>query len=631
VLDYSPLQLAETKLALLDLGRRYVALLVSQAPPVLGLAGLTIAVGVVYRKAKAFFNRHAALIHPPILLASLAVGFVLALRQTSLVDDAFISFRYARNLVEGHGLVFNIGERVEGYTNFLWTIILAAGSRLFPLDIPWQAVILGLICFAANLLVVYRIGRALHPRGPATAYVPIAVILLATSRVFTAYATTGLETMAASLLVNLGLLFLLTAANRSGWFWSGLMFFLAIMTRPDQAIFLAAALPLVLFGWTTKPEGRRRRGYFFASLPVLLAYLVWKYHYYGSIIPNTFFSREPEYPHLLHGLVYTALFFLATNFWVIAVLFFLWLALPGGIKSAKPLKWFAGVSFALTSIYILYFGGDWMHGRFFASLMPIVFLGVENLVYRFPRPEKRTIPTWVILALAAVVFSTIGVAASYPRVYFGEGGWWGNGEMIDVGHETGGNAYLDLAHFKNDHPGVERAMTFRRYFFDRGIMATIMLSAIGMDGYFSRLPIMDYHGLTDIEIGRRAPPATHEAGLIVLVGHTRRPTDAYLASRRVDFVWGQLPPEQRPVWRRTNEHYLTLFQYNPEIMTLVRRHVPELGIIDFVAFLDHYLANLGQKNKIQVQQDFEDFKKFYFVRGRDPRRRQIFESYLGSH
>lgn len=43
-----------------------------------------------------------------------------------LTDDAFISFRYARNLVEGHGLVYDLGEYVEGYSNFLWVLELAA-------------------------------------------------------------------------------------------------------------------------------------------------------------------------------------------------------------------------------------------------------------------------------------------------------------------------------------------------------------------------------------------------------------------------------------------------------------------------------------------------------------------------
>ena len=55
-----------------------------------------------------------------------------------LTDDAFISFRYVRNLLEGHGLVFNPDEYVEGYTNFLWILELAALWGLFGVR-PEQA------------------------------------------------------------------------------------------------------------------------------------------------------------------------------------------------------------------------------------------------------------------------------------------------------------------------------------------------------------------------------------------------------------------------------------------------------------------------------------------------------------
>ena len=69
----------------------------------------------------------------------LVLGFVLPalvlawnLRRVWVytVDDAYISFRYARNLVEGLGLVYNPGERIEGYTNFLWTLMAAAGMSV---------------------------------------------------------------------------------------------------------------------------------------------------------------------------------------------------------------------------------------------------------------------------------------------------------------------------------------------------------------------------------------------------------------------------------------------------------------------------------------------------------------------
>ena len=51
-------------------------------------------------------------------------GVLLAWINRFVQDDAYISFRYARNLADGFGLVWNIGERVEGYTNFLWTLLM---------------------------------------------------------------------------------------------------------------------------------------------------------------------------------------------------------------------------------------------------------------------------------------------------------------------------------------------------------------------------------------------------------------------------------------------------------------------------------------------------------------------------
>jgi len=68
------------------------------------------------------------------MLGLLIAVVVLAFHARSysfLTDDAFISFRYARNLSHGAGLVFNPGEpAVEGYSNFLWVLVLAGLDRL---------------------------------------------------------------------------------------------------------------------------------------------------------------------------------------------------------------------------------------------------------------------------------------------------------------------------------------------------------------------------------------------------------------------------------------------------------------------------------------------------------------------
>src|SRR3954454_23338088 len=70
-------------------------------------------------------------------------------------DDAYISFRYARNLAEHGQLVFNLGERVEGFTNFLWTVLLAAGIKL-GVDPVISSRLLGLMFAVGTLALLVR-------------------------------------------------------------------------------------------------------------------------------------------------------------------------------------------------------------------------------------------------------------------------------------------------------------------------------------------------------------------------------------------------------------------------------------------------------------------------------------------
>ena len=85
-----------------------------------------------------------------------------------LCDDAFISFRYVRNLLEGHGLVFNPGEYVEGYSNFLWVLELAALWGAVGLrpehTAPWLSVACTVGTLAAMLGWVARL-PGLQQRG----------------------------------------------------------------------------------------------------------------------------------------------------------------------------------------------------------------------------------------------------------------------------------------------------------------------------------------------------------------------------------------------------------------------------------------------------------------------------------
>ena len=98
-----------------------------------------------------------------VLLAIAFAAFALmhVLNLNSILDDAFISFRYAENLVNGHGLVFNPGERVEGYTNFLWVIFSTIPIAL-GLDPFSFARNLGLLSF---VLIVFTLVKCVLDVG----------------------------------------------------------------------------------------------------------------------------------------------------------------------------------------------------------------------------------------------------------------------------------------------------------------------------------------------------------------------------------------------------------------------------------------------------------------------------------
>jgi arabinofuranosyltransferase len=118
---------------------------------------------------------------------------LLAWHNRFVQDDAFISFRYADNLARGLGLTWNPGERVEGYTNFLWTLALAGAARL-GIDLVLAAHALGLLSCVLTLYATYRLGLVLLASRP---WAMVAVVLLGTNYTFSAYATYatgGLET-----------------------------------------------------------------------------------------------------------------------------------------------------------------------------------------------------------------------------------------------------------------------------------------------------------------------------------------------------------------------------------------------------------------------------------------------------
>ena len=163
-----------------------------------------------------------------------------------LTDDAFISFRYVRNLLEGHGLVFNRGERVEGYSNFLWVLELALLWSVFGLRpehaAPWLSV-----AFTAGTIAVMLWWVARLPALQYRALVAwLALGLVCSSATFAVWTSGGgLETRQFTFFVVVAVVGLsLYRESRYALFAVSLSLAAAALTRPEGPLFAACC-----FAW----------------------------------------------------------------------------------------------------------------------------------------------------------------------------------------------------------------------------------------------------------------------------------------------------------------------------------------------------------------------------------------------
>jgi len=220
------------------------------------------------------------------------IVFLLNVKQYYFLgDDCFISFRYALNLYKGYGLVWNPGERVEGYTNFLWVIIMAFGMvlKISPeIFSNVSGIASGVVTVA--LLVFFSAKYA----GWDNPIIWLAPLLLSTSRSFTGWCTGGLATLFFTMLVFLAVLQFLRERKKEvqAPIFSSILLSLASLTRPDALLFTC----IVGVFFISEVLLKRRK---FAALlswvaPYILivgAHFLWRYSYYGFWLHNTFYAK----------------------------------------------------------------------------------------------------------------------------------------------------------------------------------------------------------------------------------------------------------------------------------------------------------------------------------------------------
>jgi len=436
-----------------------------------------------------------------LVACSMVLLFFHAYSYNYIVDDAYISFRYAENLVSGNGLVFNPGERVEGYTNFLWVVFTALGMQA-GLDAVLLSKVLCFAFSALTLLAVYRYaGTVFDLTGPVRL---LAVLLVAASPAVAVWSLGGLETTFFSFLVTLAVLSHLKSVRRGEVpLGSSVALLLASLTRPE-GLAIAAILFVDLL--------RRRPGARAAALWLLplaagyVPYFIWRYSYYGYLLPNTFYAKTGGgLSHVARGLAYAKSYFVSAGGWLHV---FALVPLALGRR-----KW--GLLLVVCGLYTLYIvmvGGDGlaMH-RFFVPIIPLLFLlvagGLDEAVGRLGASRGRVVGT----AAVAVVIAAGVLTTFYPSISSSEKDFVTQdrirvqGNWVPIGKWLKGYA----------EPGESIAVT-----------------AAGALPYYSGLYTIDMLGINDVHIAHRKMPP----GAAGIAGHEKYDME-YVLSRRPTYIF----------------------------------------------------------------------------------------------
>lgn len=432
-------------------------------------------------------------------LLALFVVHANALRFTQ--DDAYISLRYARNLVDGHGLVFNPGERIEGYSNFSWTLIRALFLWLGTPAVE-TALWLGMAFGALAIVFAARLARSLEGSlGPTSV---LTVLFAAGNSAFALWSTGGLETAFFTFLVTAGLeRGLAPRVSEKGRAAAPLLFFLAATTRPEGPIFFAAWFLIRVIdtergsGPAASANGWRGLARDFALFAIpLLPYLAWKLAYYGDLLPNTYFAKAGlSKTYLVRGLDYANEFFEHYAVWGLVPILGLACLGRGGVRTVEARL--LGI-WILYAVYIVAIGGDVLHVHRF--WVPVVPLGSVLLARGL---------TWIAEVAATRADASLRANTRSPvsRPMAGRGALTASAALF-VG------LALTAGTFAANWKGVrerrrteiqfvdnmrETALWLKRSF---PKSSTVAATTIGAIAYWSELRVLDMLGLTDREIAR---------------------------------------------------------------------------------------------------------------------------------
>lgn len=472
-----------------------------------------------------------------ILAVLIAVYVIHALSLAFTQDDAFISYRYVKNFLGGIGLVYNPGERVEGYTNFLFVILMAFFGN-FGVNYITLSKLLGIFSGAGIIVLSYFWFKRIFPDSKNELAAFGAPVLLAANSAFAYWSISGLETVMFGALVFWGIYF---ASEKKPIMV--LLLALATLTRPEGGLVFVL---IIIYCLATKYIPRRTAAGLTAAYALLIIpQFVFRLSYYGDLLPNPFYAKTGwSVEYFMAGLGYVWLFLKQYGFF--GILIIVPLAGLGRIPARLRLPLFIMVIYIL---YIIMVGGDVLHGhRFFIVLLPIAYLlffaGLSGWLQNFDTNKYIGMAVSIMLVAAFLTY-----AVPYK--------WMRSIRKTEIGLVDGMTYWTRVIH---DTRGNDNY--------------SIALSTIGAFGYYSNAVVIDLLGLTDRTIAKNPQPVVG----IETTWKERNYNIPYLMKRNPDlilFSTGAKPssPAEKALFLSSvfRKGYYPIYHIEKYIFTIFRR------------------------------------------------------------
>ncbi len=579
-----------------------------------------------------------------IIISAIAVliSIIYSYKLKWLGDDIFIALRYVQNFIEGNGLVYNKGERVEGFTDFLWIMLISFFTWL-KRDPLVTVQVMGILSSVGTLILCSAMAFKISNKNKKL-IIPFVTIALALNYDYNTWATSGLETSLFSFLLcsSFYTFFFSEIRETKRYILTGLFLCLAMMTRPDTLliVFLANLLCACNLFFQRKELVKIIKTLLFFNLAILVIYIpyfLWRYNYYGFIFPNTYYDKLGNESAYSKGFQYIWLYFKPHFVSILAFVLPLFIILPlvknkfkDNLHEFLNDRWNAAfiLSVKIVYLYLIFFvakvGGDFMYARFIIPIAPFIYFIIFYSVIKLAKPNRVNIILGVLI-LAGFIETTIRMDLFKAIDKNGK-------EIITWNGDVSDERYVYTSYYPMQEE-IKMGKAIHNCF--DGIETRMLIKGgQACMGYFANFSyIQEFHGLTDTLIAHSKIEHRER------IGHEKHGSIEYFESKSIHFVF---PIHARPITKDTfrfaNINY-SPYQIRTEIITYDTKIIAQLKAklgddfqyTDFPMYLDYYIqSRLASEPYDKLKADYDNFYLYYFKNNNDKERENKFTIALSS-